>query len=321
MGRRPERCPGGGLMTPPELCIGVVGAGAVGQAVGATLILAGLCDQLLIASRVVEQAAALAADLDDMRSATGSPVVPYAVEVPRLWDCDAVVIAARAQFTNPRSSDIRMGGLHANARVIAGLARELSHYTGTVLMVTNPVDLMTRLFAEQSGCPRVFGIGSSLDTARYRHTLARLMNVPVDAVQGHVVGEHGDNAVVCASSTTVHGRPVTVPVEQIREELALRPGRINAGIGRTRSGPAGAVVSALRMSLGLADGLAELSTLYWGGYLGVPLRFSGGLPQPCMPPLDEDEQRQLHLARNKLRTAYQAVCDALSNCSPTVRNP
>ncbi|MER6566324.1 lactate dehydrogenase [Streptomyces sp. NPDC001093] len=308
-------------MTPPGLRIGVAGAGAVGQAVGATLMLAGLCDQLLIASRAVEQAAALAADLDDMRSAIGSPVVPYAVEVSRLWDCDAVVIAVRAQFTNPRSSDIRMGGLHANARVIAGLARELSHYTGTVLMVTNPVDLMTRLFAEQSGCSRVLGIGSNLDTARYRHTLARLMDVPVDTVQGHVIGEHGDNAVVCASSTTVHGRPVTVPVEQIREELALRPGRINAGIGRSRSGPAGAVVSALRLALGLADGLTELSTLYWGGYFGVPLRFSIGLPQPCMPPLDEDEQRQLQLARKKLRTAYRAMCDALSNPSPSVRNP
>ncbi|MGW1290161.1 lactate/malate family dehydrogenase, partial [Streptomyces sp. NPDC002586] len=199
--------------------------------------------------------------------------------------------------------------------------RELSHHPGTVLMVTNPVDLMTRLFAEQSGSPRVFGIGSNLDTARYRYTLARLLDVPVDAVHGHVIGEHGDNAVVCASSTTVHGKPVLVPVERIREELVLRPGRINAGIARTRSGPAGAVVSALSLTLGLVDGLTELSTLYRGGCLGVPLRFSAGLPQPCMPSLDEAEQRQLRLAHDKLRTAYHAVREVLSNPSPSVRNP
>ncbi|WP_079176445.1 lactate dehydrogenase [Streptomyces sp. MUSC 14] len=308
-------------MTPQGACVGMVGAGAVGQAVGTALMSAGLCGRLLIVSRTVEQAAALVADLDDMRTAIGSPVVTYAVEVPRLWDCDAVVIAARAQFTNTRSSEVRMGGAQVNTPVVARLARKLSHYPGTVLMVTNPVDLMTRLFAEQSGCPRVFGIGSNLDTARYRHTLARLMAVPVGAVRGHVIGEHGDNAVVCASSTTVHGRPIAVPIERIREEITLRPGRISAGIGRTRSGPAGAVVSALRLTLGLDDGLTELSTLYRGGCLGVPLRFSAGLARPCMPSLDGAEQRQLLLARDKLHTAYQAVCEVLSHPSSSVRNP
>lgn len=85
------------------------------------LMPAGLCGRLPIASRTVEQAAALVADLDDMGTAIGSPVVAYAVKVPRLWDCDAIVIAARAQFTNTRSREIRLGGAQANAPVIAGL--------------------------------------------------------------------------------------------------------------------------------------------------------------------------------------------------------
>ncbi|WP_233273567.1 lactate/malate family dehydrogenase [Streptomyces broussonetiae] len=107
-------------MTPQGVCVGMVGAGAVGQAVGTALMSTGLCGRLLIASRTVEQAAALVADLDDMRTVMGSTVVAYAVEVPRLWDCDAVVIAARAQFTNTRSSEVRMGGAQVNAAVVAG---------------------------------------------------------------------------------------------------------------------------------------------------------------------------------------------------------
>lgn len=100
-----------------------------------------------------------------MRQATASPVRPEACEVEGLAGCAAIVIAARASFTNTRTSDVRMGGAAANASVVQALAAGLCGYQGTVL-VTNPVDLMTRLFVETSGCPRVFGIGSNLDSAR-----------------------------------------------------------------------------------------------------------------------------------------------------------
>ncbi|MEH0578554.1 MULTISPECIES: lactate dehydrogenase [Streptomyces] len=250
---------------------------------------------------------ALVDDLADMRAAYGSPVRPHGARVADLWDCAAVVVAVRARFTNTSATDVRMGGAQANTPVVRELAAQLSGYAGTVLMVTNPVDLMTRLFAETSGCLRVFGIGSSLDTARYRLTLARLLGVPMDAVAGHVIGEHGDAAVVCASSTTVNRQSVPVPLQQVRDELAARPRRINAGIGRTRCGPAGAVLSTLRLALGAEDGVTELSAPYGDGCLGIPLRFTRGRPLPCVPALDETEARQLEAARIKLRDAYQAV--------------
>lgn len=294
-------------MTTVAPAVGVIGAGAVGQAVGAALVCAGLCDRLLIASRSTDQAAALADDLNDMRAAAGSRVRAHAVPVPELRSCPAVVVAARARFTNTRDREVRMGGLHANTPALWALAEQFRYYPGTLLVVTNPVDLMTRLVAETSGCARVFGLGSSLDTARYRLTLARLLDVPVAAVRGHVIGEHGEAAVVCASSTTVNGAPVSIPLGRVRAELAERPGRISAGIGRTRYGPAGALVSALRLALGVEDGVTELSAPYEGVCLGIPLQFTGGRPLPCVPPLDEAEARQLETARSKLRAAYQGV--------------
>ncbi|WP_073950361.1 lactate/malate family dehydrogenase [Streptomyces kebangsaanensis] len=307
-------------MTPAVPAVGVIGTGAVGQAVGGALVAAGLCARLLIASRTPGQAAALADDLDDMRAAYGSPVWPAPATVAELRDCAAVVIAVRASFTNTRTTDVRMGGALANASVIRALAAQLQAYAGTVLVVTNPVDLMTRLFAEASGCPRVFGIGSSLDTARYRLTLARLLAVPVRAVHGHVIGEHGDAAVVCASSTTVNGLPVPVPLQQVRDELAARPGRINAGIARTRYGPAGAVMAALRLALGVEDGVTQLSAAYGDGCLGIPLRFTRGHPLPCLPPLDAVEARQLEAARIKLRAVYSDLRGIPTQPFPSGRN-
>ncbi|MFF2653598.1 saccharopine dehydrogenase NADP-binding domain-containing protein [Streptomyces sp. NPDC058045] len=287
--------------------VGVVGAGAVGQAVAAALVTSGFSRRLLVASRTLDQASAMAADLDDMRQATSSPTHPTAHEAADLVSCHAIVIAVRTAFTNTRTTDVRMGGAAANAPAIRSLGQALRGYEGTVLVVTNPVDLMTRLFAETSQCPRVFGIGSNLDSARYRLTLARLLKVPAETVDGHVIGEHGENAVVCASSTTVNGRPADVPLAEVREELRTRPGRISAGVGRTRSGPAGAVLSTLRKALGLTDGIEELTAPHRGDWLGIPLRFTAGDPIACLPALDSGEDRQLNAAGTKLRTAYQAL--------------
>lgn len=294
-------------MPGPVGSVGVVGAGAVGQTVAATLVSSGICHRLLVVSRTIEQAAALAADLDDMRQTTGSPVHPEARRAADLIGCHAVVVAVRATFTNTRASDVRMGGAAANAPVIRALATALGGYQGTVLVVTNPVDLMTRLFAETSGCPRVYGIGSNLDSARYRLTLGQLLDVPATAVHGHVIGEHGDGAVVCASSTTVNGTPAVIPLAEVRAELRTRPGRISAGVGRTRSGPAGAVLSTLRKSLGLVDGTEELTCEHRGDWLGIPLRFTAGQPVACLPALDAGEDAQLAATITKLRGAYQAL--------------
>ncbi|MFE1960888.1 lactate dehydrogenase [Streptomyces sp. NPDC059479] len=297
--------------------VGIVGAGAVGQAVATTLMTSALPERLLLASRTAGQAAALAADLDDMRQAAGSPVRAQTCAIANLSACAAVVIALRASFANTRQADVRMGGLRANAPVVRAVAGALRGFHGTVLVVTNPVDLMTRLFAEVSGCRRVFGIGSNLDTARYRLALATSLDVPAGAVQGHVIGEHGDGAVVCASATTVNGLPVTVPLQHIRDELRTRPGLISAGVGRTRAGPAGAVLSTLRKALGVTDGVEELSVAYGESWLGIPVRFRSGEPVPSLPGLDADEQRQLTATALRLRDAYAALPTSL----PPSRDP
>ncbi|MFI8966985.1 2-dehydropantoate 2-reductase N-terminal domain-containing protein [Streptomyces sp. NPDC053493] len=292
--------------------IGLIGAGAVGQTVGTMLAASGWCDTIMVASGSGRTAASLVTDLEDMGQVTGSPLRAIHAAPSVMGGCDAIVVCPRAVFTNTQTSDVRMAGLHANAPLIAAIARRFTGYQGVVVMVTNPVDVMTRLFAEVSGCGRVFGVGSNTDTARYRLTLARLLNVPVAAVHGHVVGEHGDNAVICASSTTVNGQPVPVPLQQVRDELRGRPRRINEGIGRVRTGPAGAAYAALRHALGLTDGVIELSAPWRGDWYGMPLRFAAGTPTVCLPPLDSGEAVHLQAAAAKLNAAYDQIKETRS---------
>ncbi|MEV7285064.1 NAD(P)-binding domain-containing protein [Streptomyces sp. NPDC093252] len=75
------------MLSPGVTAVGVIGAGAVGQAVGAALVSAGLAGRLLLASRSVDRAAALADDLNDMGVGLGSPVRSHPVEVPELVRC------------------------------------------------------------------------------------------------------------------------------------------------------------------------------------------------------------------------------------------
>ncbi|MEV4741601.1 hypothetical protein [Streptomyces sp. NPDC049555] len=288
--------------------IGVIGAGAVGQSVAMLLAAGGWCESVHVVSRTGLSARALVTDLEDMCQVTGSPVrAVHATSPGGLMSCAAVVVCPRAEFINTSRTNVRMGGLNANAPVIAALAAALAHYQGLVVMVTNPVDVMARLFAEVSGCPRVYGVGSNTDTARYRLTLAHILDVPVEEVEGHVIGEHGDQAVVCASATRVNGHPVEVPVGHVRRELADRPARINAGLGRTRCGPAGAVIAALRAGLGLEDGVVELSVNHERRWMGIPLRFTAGRSSVCLPRLDTAEARQLVAADVKLRDVYEPL--------------
>ena len=109
----------------PVGSVGVVGAGAVGQAVATTLVASGICERLLVVSRTPDRAVALVADLDDMRQSTASPVQPEARRVADLIGCHAVVVAARASFTNTRATDVRMGGAVANGPVIRTLGTAL----------------------------------------------------------------------------------------------------------------------------------------------------------------------------------------------------
>ncbi|MFE3253662.1 NAD(P)-binding domain-containing protein [Streptomyces sp. NPDC059209] len=287
--------------------VGIVGAGAVGQTLAAGLVTSALPDRLLVVSRQPDQVRALAADLQDLAHAARSRTEVEPGEVDDLHGCDAVVIALRTDFTNTAEHDIRRGGALANAPALGTLAHRLRGFGGTVLIVTNPVDLMSRRFAEVSGCARVFGIGSNLDSVRYRLLMARYAHVNPDLVRGHVIGEHGDRAVICASTTTVDGRPVSVPIGAVAKELQQRPALIRTGTGRTRCGPAGAVLSTLRKSLGLADGVEELSTPYQDVWLGIPMRFTDGHAVACLPPLTGTERRCLDAAATSLRDAYTRI--------------
>src|SRR5262249_22465259 len=110
-------------------------------------------------------------------------------------DATAIVVAAGR---GGRPGESRLDLLKDNARVVRGLPTEFRNFQGTVIVVTNPVDVLTHQFGAASGLPpeRVLGTGTMLDTARLRNVLSRTLQVAPQSIHAQVVGEHGDSEVV-----------------------------------------------------------------------------------------------------------------------------
>jgi L-lactate dehydrogenase len=163
-----------------------------------------------------------------------------------MLDTDALVVAA-GRGGKPNES--RLDLLRDNAKILRELGAKLRGYRGLVIVVTNPVDVLTYVVAESSGLPpeRVIGTGTMLDTARLRQVLGQELNIDPHSVHAQVVGEHGDSEVVLWSSARVGGNalrswpgwhlereaPIGDRVRTAAYEIIKRKGATTHAIGLT----------------------------------------------------------------------------------------
>lgn len=123
---------------------------------------------------------------------------------------DDIVVITSGLPQKPGQSRLELIG--ANAGIIRDVVGKVMAQGKPVfiLMVTNPVDVLTYVAWEASGLPkeRVFGTGTMLDTSRLRVTLANRLGVLQSSVHGMVLGEHGDSSFVAMDNITIGGIPL-----------------------------------------------------------------------------------------------------------------
>jgi L-lactate dehydrogenase len=191
--------------------IGIVGSGVVGSTAAYAMVMRGVGREIVLIDKNAQRAQA---EADDILHAVpfAHPLQVRAGDYPDLADCRVVVITAG---TAQKPGETRMDLLARNAAIVADVVPSvLKHAPGAVLlMVSNPVDVMTHVAAKAAapfGVPgtRVIGSGTALDTARFRALLGRHLGVDSQHVHAYVVGEHGDSEVLTWSIATVGGLPV-----------------------------------------------------------------------------------------------------------------
>jgi L-lactate dehydrogenase len=217
--------------------------GWVGSSVAISTLHAGFVTRLLVSDLKRDLAEGEAMDLSHGAAFYPSADV-IAADVGDMMDTDAVVIAAGR---GGKANETRLDLLRDNAAVVTGIAEQLKGYKGIIVVVTNPVDVLTKLATIASGLPasRVVGTGTMLDTARLRHVIGQAVGVEPRSVHASVVGEHGDSEVVLWSQAQIGGaalarwpewnegreRDITARVRNAAYEIIRRKGATNHAIG------------------------------------------------------------------------------------------
>uniref|UniRef100_J3MAJ2 L-lactate dehydrogenase n=1 Tax=Oryza brachyantha TaxID=4533 RepID=J3MAJ2_ORYBR len=195
--------------------ISVIGAGNVGMAIAQTILTQDLADEIILIDAVADKVRGEMLDLQHAAAFLPRVNIVSGTDVSLTRSSDLVIVTAGARQI---PGETRLNLLQRNVslfRRIVPAAAEASPES-LLLIVSNPVDVLTYVAWKLSGFPasRVIGSGTNLDSSRFRFLLAEHLEVSAQDVQAYMVGEHGDSSVALWSSISVAGMPVLAHLQK-----------------------------------------------------------------------------------------------------------
>lgn len=187
------------------------GGGRVGACTAAALQCAGVVDEIALLDANTDAAEGEALDLMHGASLIADQRI-VATDYAGIADSDVVVITAGLRR---KPDESRLALINRNVKLFVEILKSLQQHrvqeNAIVLVVSNPVDILTRLAIERmKHCPdRIIGLGTVLDTARFRSLIAAELKLAPTQVEALILGEHGDSMVPIWSSASVNGLPLT----------------------------------------------------------------------------------------------------------------
>ncbi|KAL6709718.1 hypothetical protein ACN47E_001147 [Coniothyrium glycines] len=228
-------------MAQPKLktSIAILGCGDVGSTLAYTLILQPICSEVILVDLKKELLEAQVRDLNDATFRGGSGVKVRGGTHKDAGQADIVVITAGAK-QKPGESRLSLlsRNLHILSSIFSAMAPMAPHTV--LLLVANPVDILTYFARRLSGLPeaQVLGTGTSLDSARLRGVLAQRAEVAPSSIDAYVLGEHGDSQFIAWSSASIGTTPLRLAMQE-----HLTPTFKAEILAHTR-GAAGAIIAA-----------------------------------------------------------------------------
>ncbi|MGA1796681.1 MAG: L-lactate dehydrogenase [bacterium] len=192
-------------MTAMRPKVAVIGAGNVGSAFAFSLMLSGLAREIVLIDLDRDKAAGECMDLNHGLS-FAQPARIYDAGYEGCAGSDLVVITAGA---SQKPGQTRIDLVEKNVGIFKEMIPQITRYAGdsVILVVTNPVDILTYVTLKVSGYAshRVLGSGTVLDTSRLRYLLSDHCNVDPRNVHAYIIGEHGDTELPVWSNASIGG--------------------------------------------------------------------------------------------------------------------
>ncbi|WP_326717073.1 L-lactate dehydrogenase [Vagococcus jeotgali] len=309
----------------------VIGNGAVGSSYTFALVTQNIAQEIGIIDINVDKAQGDALDLSHALAFT-SPKKIYAATYNDCHDADIVVITAGAA---QKPGETRLDLVNKNLKIFKNIVDNVvaSGFNGIFLIATNPVDILTYATWKFSGFPhhKVIGSGTSLDSARFRQTIAELVGVDARNVHGYILGEHGDTEFPVWSHANIAGLQIYEWVKdhpEIDEEELVniffkvrdaaytiidKKGATFYGIAVSLARITKAILNDENAVLPLSiylDGQYDLDDIY----IGAPAVINRqGVNQVIEIPLTDAEQEKFAYSANRLKDIMQDAFDEFNN--------
>ncbi|MDX1591002.1 MAG: L-lactate dehydrogenase [Balneolaceae bacterium] len=196
----------------------IVGAGAVGATFAYAMAQNGSADEICLIDLNEELCKGQVLDL-----AHGLPFYPtidiYAGTEKDYADADVIVITAGAA---QKKGETRLDLLKKNSAIIEGIVDQITavNSQAVIVVVTNPVDILTKIALERSGWDRsrVIGSGTVLDSSRFKYLLSQFFDVYVGSIHAYILGEHGDSEFAAWSMANISG----VQLDEYSTQLGIK---------------------------------------------------------------------------------------------------
>ena len=186
----------------------VVGCGFVGSSSAFALMQSKLFSEMVLIDADHDRAEGEAMDISH-GMAFASPMKIYAGSYDDITDAAVIVITAGA---NQKPDETRLDLIRKNSAIMKSIIGEIKKrpFEGILLIVSNPVDILTYIALKESGYPanRVIGSGTVLDTGRFRYELGEHLGVDSRSIHAFIIGEHGDSELAAWSEARVGGMPI-----------------------------------------------------------------------------------------------------------------
>ncbi len=188
--------------------VAMIGCGFVGSASAFALMQSGLFSEMVLIDADHNKAEGEALDISHGLP-FAKPMKIYAGEYKDISDAYVIVVTAGA---GQKPGETRLDLVKKNVGIFKSIIPQIAEVNmdAIMLIVANPVDILTFAAKQLSGYPenRVFGSGTTLDTARFKYLLGEHLSVDSRSVHAFIIGEHGDSEIAAWSSANVSGIPI-----------------------------------------------------------------------------------------------------------------
>jgi len=292
--------------------IAIIGAGAVGTTTAYALMLKNIPANITLIDSNETRCAGEIMDLSDAVPLCAGGTQIGAGGMTDAQQADIIIIAC-GKRQEPGQSRTEL--LEANKAMLATLIEQMKPFkkAALIIMVTNPLDILTYHAQQLSGLPHshVFGTGTFLDSLRMKELLAHKLQIHASSIHAYVIGEHGDNQIPAWSTAEIGGKPLRAftqitpdDLDVIAEKAKNKAYEIIARKGSTFYGIATCIATLCRIIIGDEKQIIPLSCYIEsrGVYLSMPVVLGAhGIEHIIQLPLDEREKQQLDTCARELK--------------------